>query len=72
MLTAGMTLSNLICITEAYFALDEAAAEMTSQFETIQQRFNETNEVFDKLKTTILSSISSDSDASKFDNIRLS
>ena len=54
----------------AYFALDEAASEMRAQYEVIQERFNTTNEAFDSLKTTILNSISSESDASKFDDIR--
>lgn len=57
-------------MTGAYFALDEAASEMKAQYDVIEERFNATNEAFDSLKKTILNSISSESDASKFDNMR--
>jgi hypothetical protein len=58
------------CATEAYFALDEAAKEMTAQFDVVQKRFNETNEAFDQLKKTIVGTIDSNSKASEFDTIR--
>ena len=62
--------NHYICATGAYFALDEAASEMTAQFDIIQERFNQTNDAFDKVKQTIMSSISANSKASEFDNIR--